>query len=159
MGEESSPPGNEAQGRPESARASRILVVDDNPLNLKITRMILDQIEANVDTAADGFEALEKVAERYYPLIFMDIQMPRMDGIETAKRIRRQRFAQGQPVIVAVTAFATESNRQRCLAEGMDGFLGKPVEASALQAVARRYLKPNPEAESPAQPNDAARDG
>ncbi|MGF1448875.1 MAG: response regulator [Opitutales bacterium] len=124
-----------------SGSPGRILVVDDNALNLKITRLILTQAGEQVDTAADGFEALEMVARHYYPLILMDIQMPKMDGIETTRRIRSQHFAQGQPAIVAISAFATESNRQRCLDEGMDGFLGKPVPASTLQDVVKRYLE------------------
>ena len=109
---------------------ARILVVDDDAMNREIVRIQCEGVDLDVDTAADGGEAVDMASRRSYLAIFMDVQMPFVDGVEATRRIRRLDAAY-QPII-ALTANAFAEDRARCLAAGMDGFLVKPFSVAAL---------------------------
>ncbi len=121
---------------PKRAFAWRILLVEDNELNREIAVTILEEAGYVIDVAENGAEAVEKVsrsADAPYDLILMDIQMPVMDGIEATKEIRTMSDpALASVPIVAMTANAFEEDRQRVMAAGMNGHLGKPIDVSKL---------------------------
>ena len=128
----------------ESAPAS-ILVVDDNPSNLKLVCELLKDLNAIVTTAESGGEAIEKFRDNEYTLIFMDIQMPGMDGFEATKNIRALEAERGneRTPIIALTAHAVEEEKSRLLLSGMDDFASKPVGEKELTELLRRWAKHN----------------
>ncbi len=113
-----------------------ILVVEDDPISRALASTVLRHNGYSVSTAADGVEALELVEHRPFDLILMDIQMPRMDGIEATGRIRQREIRSGGRVaIVALTAHAMKGDRERCLAAGMDDYISKPLDIDGLLAM------------------------
>jgi signal transduction histidine kinase/ActR/RegA family two-component response regulator len=125
---QAAPKGRAAQ----QATNLRILLVEDNAVNQMLALGMLQKLGLNADLATDGAEALERVRESNYDLILMDMQMPRMDGLTATRAIRAMPELR-QPRIVALTANAMESDRDACLAAGMDDFLSKPFKATELQ--------------------------
>ena len=123
------------------ATAGNILVVEDDSLNqIVIQRMLLNQ-GYQVELADNGQEALDKVKVKRYDLILMDIQMPRMDGVETTARIRKlQEEKQERSPIVALTAHALQGDREKFLAAGMDDYLAKPIQIQELYQVLEKTL-------------------
>lgn len=124
----------------EATSSARILIAEDNKVNQEvIKRMLMLLKHTSLTLAADGLEALELVtsAESTYDLIFMDVQMPKMDGLEATKKIREHGF---DGPIVALTAFADEDNIQNCLDVGMNGFVSKPVKKKELKKTLEKYL-------------------
>lgn len=121
-----------------------ILAVEDNRVNQTVLRLMLEEHGCNVTLASSGNEALGKVKERGYDLIFMDLRMPGMDGLETTSRLRALEKAEGRPAspIVALTAQALPEDRERCKQAGMDGFLSKPLVADELEALLQTYRRP-----------------
>ncbi|RYG47290.1 GAF domain-containing sensor histidine kinase [bacterium] len=115
----------------------RALVVEDNPVNTLVIRMMMERLGIEVDTAENGFEGIEAAAADGYDLILMDVQMPKMDGIEAARRIR---MWEPNVPIVAVTASSVAADRQACRDAGMQGYLVKPVTEEALLAELRKAL-------------------
>ncbi|HOC65974.1 MAG TPA: response regulator, partial [Methanothrix soehngenii] len=117
-----------------------ILLAEDNVVNQIVTKKMLSKLGYNADVASSGIEALKALEKKRYDLIFMDVQMPEMDGLEAAREIRR-RWPEGGPKIIAVTASAFKGDQEMCLAAGMDGYIMKTtkIEAirEALQAVAK----------------------
>jgi signal transduction histidine kinase/ActR/RegA family two-component response regulator len=122
-----------------SALGARVLVVEDNPVNQKLVRIMLDRLGCSCDTASSGAEALRIAAERDFDLVFMDWQMPEMDGLETARRLIALWGTDRQTPIVAVTASAMAGDREACLAAGMADYLPKPIEMSGLARVVERW--------------------
>ncbi len=119
---------------------TRVLMVDDHVINRKLMYTLSAKAGATVDTAADGKEALRKLASARYDLIFMDIQMPGMNGMETVQRIRAlDRETQHTPVI-AVTAAVLLGERERLIRAGFDDCVMKPVHESELWGIAYRWL-------------------
>lgn len=116
----------------------RILMAEDNPINQRVGKLILQRAGFNIDLVADGNEALEAHRADPYDLILMDCQMPTMDGFEASRQIRS--LDQPQPVIVAVTANALVGERERCLKAGMDDYLSKPFQAEQLVALVRKWI-------------------
>jgi len=120
----------------------RVLLVEDNALNLEIMEELLQLTGVEIETAADGSEAVEKLQsapEGYYDLIFMDIQMPVMDGYEATRRIRAMERADVQRLpIYAVSANALAEDVKNSMDAGMDGHIPKPVEMAAIEKVMRR---------------------
>jgi CheY-like chemotaxis protein len=108
-----------------------ILVVEDNAVNQRVASLILGRLGYRADTAQDGEEAVRKVLAGGYDIVFMDVQMPRMDGLEATRRIRRQRLPK-RPYIVAMTAHAMPGDREDCLAAGMDDYIAKPIQREEL---------------------------
>jgi two-component system sensor histidine kinase/response regulator len=117
----------------------RVLVVEDNAINQRVASLMLERVGCRVDVAADGREALEMIAQIPYDLVFMDCQMPEMDGFEATRALRRTEGARRLP-IAAMTAHALPDDRARCLAAGMDEYLSKPVQLSELLRVLGRFL-------------------
>jgi signal transduction histidine kinase/CheY-like chemotaxis protein len=116
----------------------RILLVEDNAINQKVGRKMLDQLGYTITVANNGREAVEAITATpaAYDLVLMDIQMPEMDGLE-ATRLIRERLGARAPFLVALTAEALEGDRERFLASGFDEYLSKPLQAAALQALLR----------------------
>ncbi len=110
----------------------RVLAVDDNPANLKLIITLLESIGVQVDGARNGEDAVKAVQSAQYDLIFMDIQMPGMDGKQATRRIRQMEPAQARVPIIALTAHALAEERQSMLDSGMDDYLTKPVDEDQL---------------------------
>lgn len=123
-----------------ASRKVKILIVEDNPINAKLMLRMLQLMGQPADVAPDGAVAVAMTHEQQYDLIFMDIQMPGMDGYEATKFIRAREEASGErPVqIVALTADAFQSTREKCLNVGMNGYISKPVQKDLiLEAIHR----------------------
>jgi PAS domain S-box-containing protein len=118
----------------------RILVVDDEPINLEVARMLLEDVSLLVDTAADGAEALAMAARTAYAAIFMDMQMPTLDGLAATRQIRLLAGG-GETPIIAMTANAFAEDRARCMEAGMNDFLIKPFNPDELFSVLLKWLE------------------
>ncbi|MBV8832413.1 MAG: response regulator [Acidobacteriaceae bacterium] len=116
----------------------RILMAEDNPINQKVGKLILQRAGFVIDLVEDGSEALEAQRANPYDLILMDCQMPTMDGFEASRQIRQ--LDGPQPVIVAVTANALVGERERCLQAGMNDYLSKPFQAEQLIGVVKKWV-------------------
>jgi len=116
----------------------RILMAEDNQINQRVGKLILQRAGFNIDLVSDGREALEAHKAQPYDLILMDCQMPTMDGFEASRQIRS--LDQQQPVIIAVTANALVGEREKCLNAGMDDYLSKPFQAEQLVAVVKKWV-------------------
>ncbi|MGD9512192.1 MAG: response regulator [Geminicoccaceae bacterium] len=113
--------------------ALNLLLADDNPVNARLARILLERAGHKVDAVADGLSAVQALEARPYDLLLLDVQMPGMGGLEAAARIRAlpDRVRAATPIL-AVTANAMRGDRERCLAAGMDGYLTKPINAATL---------------------------
>jgi len=151
--------GSKASGSTTAALGLAVLVVDDNPVNREVAVAMLEESRCRVTLAHDGHAAVREARERRFDVILMDCQMPGMDGFTATAEIRRSESERGVPptAIVALTANVLARDRERCLAAGMNGFLGKPFTSAQLIAA----LRPIAEAcgtlhliETPAEPVD-----
>ncbi|MBI2896426.1 MAG: response regulator [Deltaproteobacteria bacterium] len=111
-----------------------ILIVDDNPINLKLVRVILTTEGYAVRTASDAEEALEVLREFTPRLIVMDLQLPGMDGLELTRRLKADPATRGISIL-AVTAYAMKGDEEKALDAGCDGYVSKPIDADALPAI------------------------
>ncbi|MFK7743327.1 MAG: response regulator [Planctomycetota bacterium] len=125
---------------PAQGNARRVLLVEDNPINLRLATAILERVGFEIDTATDGEIAVEKYRAHSYDVILMDCLMPDVDGFEATRRIREHERTSGAKVpIIALTANAMPEDRRACLAAGMDDFVSKPFSRDEiLGAIARR---------------------
>ena len=126
----------------------RILLAEDNVVNQKLALRLLQQMGYRADLASNGIEAIECIARQPYDVLLMDVQMPEMDGLEATRRIV-QRWPNGaRPRIVAMTANAMQSDRDACLAAGMDDYMSKPIRVeqliAALAGTRPPIQEPNP---------------
>ncbi|MBE9915215.1 response regulator [Paenibacillus donghaensis] len=125
---------------------SMVLVVDDHPVNQKLMVSMLNKLGLRADVAEDGKQAVEKaMAASGYHFIFMDLQMPVMDGLEATRLIRkREEELSSRPVIVAITANVMEGIQSRCKEAGMDDYISKPVQMGSVKDILTRYPVPLP---------------
>jgi CheY-like chemotaxis protein len=110
----------------------RILVVDDLPMNLTMMVMMLKKLGFEADTATNGLEAVKRQASESYDLIFMDWEMPELDGVEATRRIRNLNGADNKPWIIALTANASTTHKEACIKAGMNDYLAKPVSIDQI---------------------------
>ena len=138
-------------------RGARVLVAEDNSINQEVVRHQLSRCGIEVTIAANGREALTKVAQaaRPFDLVLMDIQMPEMDGYEATRRLREQWCREELPII-ALTAHALVEEQERCQAAGMNDHLAKPIETAALHELLLRWIKSNPEPVVAAEKGESA---
>ena len=122
-------------GRP--AAAMRILVADDVAVNQKVALLLLARFGYEADVASNGLEVLDALEKRTYDAVFLDVEMPEMDGLEAARRIV-ELYGTGRPRLIALTAHAMSEHRAACLEAGMDDFLTKPLRPADLQAALTR---------------------
>jgi two-component system sensor histidine kinase/response regulator len=120
-------------------KGARVLVVEDNEINQQVASELLKEAGVQVDVAANGQQGVELACTRAYELVLMDMQMPVMDGLEAARRLRAQPHLAGLP-IVAMTANAMDADRQRCLEAGMNDHLAKPIVPARLWEVLQRWI-------------------
>jgi CheY-like chemotaxis protein len=119
---------------------SRILVVDDDPVNLKVADKQLKKLKAETTLASSGVDALEWLEKKHFDLIFVDCQMPHMDGFELVKIMRSMaQVIPGTPVI-ALTALGRDEDREKALQHGFTDFLAKPAQLEDIQKLLGRWL-------------------
>jgi signal transduction histidine kinase/CheY-like chemotaxis protein len=139
---ESAVPKDLSRPAPPALAGSRVLVAEDNPVNQKVLKRMLEGRGATVTIANNGLEALAMAVATSYRIILMDCQMPEMDGLEAARRIRDE-LGTRTPPIVAVTARAMEQDRRECMDAGMDEVVTKPVSLQVLDGVLQRLVPPH----------------
>ena len=117
----------------------RLLLADDNPINQKVGLSVLQKLGYRADVANNGLEVLKALDQKSYDILFLDVQMPEMDGLEATRRIRERWPEFQRPRIIAMTGHALMGDREKCLAAGMDDFISKPVRIGDLQAALERW--------------------
>jgi CheY-like chemotaxis protein len=118
----------------------RVLVAEDYLVNQEVTQDILELMEFEVDIAENGREAVEKHQKYVYDVILMDIQMPELDGYEATRLIRLKEGSSKHTTIIALTANALSGDKEKCIEAGMDDYIAKPIEATKLEQILRKYL-------------------
>ena len=129
---------------PDLVKGLRILVVDDHPVNLKVTKAILQRLACECVTATNGVEALDAMSVSAFSAVLMDCQMPVMDGLTATAEIRRRESGSLHTPVIAVTANAMDGDRERCLAAGMDAYVAKPVDSAKLREALQGVLASEP---------------
>ena len=132
---------------PPGIAGARLLVVEDNEVNQKVALGILKKLGYEAALAEDGIAAVQAVEQNEYDLILMDCQMPGMDGFEATARIRRQQAGHRRTPIIAMTAYTTQQDQDKCFTAGMDDCLTKPVRVDVLSAMLQRWLNEIPQGE------------
>ena len=122
----------------ETFEGKEVLVVDDSKLNLKVAENVLKNFKVSTETVTSGLECLSCVNSKKYDIIFMDIMMPNMSGVEVLKKLREEKV--NIPVI-ALTADAIEGQEEKYISEGFDGYLSKPIDKTKLKVILNKYLK------------------
>ena len=117
----------------------KILLVEDNIVNQKVALKFLEKLGYTADIADDGMEAIEKVESNNYQIVFMDLLMPKLDGIETTKIIREKFSGKNSPKIIAMTADSMVNDRQTCIDAGMDDYINKPVRIEELKDILTKW--------------------
>jgi two-component system sensor histidine kinase/response regulator len=124
---------------PVGAGHGWILVADDNVVNQRLARRLIEKLGYSVDVAGNGDEAIQAFQRRAYNLVFMDCQMPIIDGFEATRRIRRLESPKRRTPVIAMTARAMRGDREECMASGMDDYISKPVKLAALSLAIERW--------------------
>ena len=140
----------------------RLLLADDNPINQKVGLSVLRKLGYRADIAATGVEVLAFLEQKSYDIVFLDVQMPEMDGLEAARRICQRWPAEQRPRIIAMTGNALLGDREKCLQAGMDDYISKPVRVGEIQAALERWgadRTPKPQTSFFAHPKPALSDG
>jgi signal transduction histidine kinase/CheY-like chemotaxis protein len=136
-----------AQPAEQSLKHLRVLLAEDNPVNQRVGKSILMKAGVNADIAENGRLAVEMCAVAPYDLIFMDCQMPEMDGYEAARQIRLQETGGHRTAIIAMTADVLSGARERCLEAGMDDYVAKPIKPADLSAILQKWAAESKPAE------------
>jgi CheY-like chemotaxis protein len=138
-------PRRKTTGRPtadapsSAASGLRVLLAEDNPVNQMVARAMLQRVGCMVDVAENGAEAVKRMEEQAFDLIFMDCQMPVLDGYAATAQIRRREGDAQRTPIIAMTANAMPGDRERCLAAGMDDYIAKPIDPEVLSAALEKW--------------------
>jgi CheY-like chemotaxis protein len=119
---------------------SRLLLAEDNQVNQKVAQLTLQRLGYTVDVVSDGAEALAALERSSYDAVLMDCQMPVMDGFAATRELRLREGTGPRTPVIALTASAMASDRERCLLAGMDDYLSKPIRAEDLKVVLGRWL-------------------
>jgi CheY-like chemotaxis protein len=123
----------------------RVLLAEDNVVNQRVGQRLIEKLGHSVVVVGDGRQAIRALEEREFDVVFMDVQMPELDGIEAAAAIREKERTSGKhQIIIAMTAHAMKGDRERCLAAGMDGYLSKPIRVDKLAAALAGVRAPVP---------------
>jgi len=122
--------------------APRVLIVDDNALNIDLARFVLQAREITVDCAADANQAVDQITAFEPDLILMDIQMPGMDGLELMRRLKGS-SATRHIVVVAFTAYAMNGDQARMQEAGCDGYIAKPIDVATFASTVLSFLEPS----------------
>jgi CheY-like chemotaxis protein len=117
----------------------RILIAEDSFVNQKILLRILGQIGCTADVVSNGLEVLEAVASTNYDIIFMDMYMPEMDGLEATRKIVNSQFPTHRPKIIAFTADSMDDDKKECIEAGMDDYITKPVRLEEILSILNRW--------------------
>ena len=118
-----------------------VLLVEDNAVNQRLAARLLEKRGHRVMVTANGREALAALEKEVFDLVFMDVQMPEMDGLEATAAIRKHEELSGKhQAVIALTAHAMKGDLERCLAAGMDGYLSKPIRPQELDAILETYV-------------------
>ncbi len=126
----------------QSIPSLSILLAEDNPINQRVAIRMLKHLGYHADVVTNGYEVIEAIAIRSYDLILMDVQMPKMNGVEATRQIRHQenQNLQTNPIaIVAITANSSLDDQNRCQEAGMCDYLTKPIEIGRLKSILARY--------------------
>ncbi len=124
------------------APRAKVLVVDDNVINLNVAAGLFRLFGIEIETALSGFEAIEKISRQSYDIVFMDHMMPEMDGAEATEKLRETGYTSDKLKIIALTANAIDGAKELLLSSGMDGFIAKPVDLALLNRILEKHLKP-----------------
>ena len=116
-----------------------MLLADDNPINQKVGLSVLQKLGYRADVAHNGTEVMKALEQKPYDILFLDVQMPEMDGLECARQICDRWTRDKRPVVIAMTGNALMGDREKCLAAGMDDYISKPVRISELQTALERW--------------------
>ena len=125
----------------QARQTARVLVVEDNPVNQQVAAGILQRLGLRADVASNGEQALRALAEHRYDMVFMDMMMPVLDGLEATRRLRAREGDGPHTPVVAMTANAGAADREACLAAGMDDYLPKPIHVDGLKTMLARWLR------------------
>lgn len=117
----------------------RVLLADDNPINQKVGLSVFAKLGYRADVANNGLEVIQALEHKVYDMLFLDVQMPEMDGLECARQISHRWTRDKRPVVIAMTGNALMGDREKCLAAGMDDYISKPVRIAELQAALERW--------------------
>jgi CheY-like chemotaxis protein len=131
----------EAQKQQAVVSDRRVLVAEDNVINQKLISRILKSLGYASEIASNGKEALSKVQTERYDIVFMDVQMPEMDGYEASRQILHTVPKDRRPVIIAMTAYALQGDRERCLEAGMDDYLSKPILINDVRRCLEKWIE------------------
>ncbi len=123
-------------------QGAKVLLAEDDPINKVLTETLLSQAGVIVDSVENGQDAYDKIRDETYQVLLMDVQMPVMDGLEATRKVRSWEKQNGKPrmTIIALTALATQGDRENCLQAGMDDYLPKPIEKKQLLDMLTKYL-------------------
>ncbi len=116
----------------------QILLAEDNVSSQKVAKQMLKRLGYRADVVANGIEALQALGRQHYDLVLMDIRMPEMDGLQ-ATRIIRQKWPANGPKIIAITAYALQGDKEKCIEAGMDDYISKPIKVNELAEVLKKY--------------------
>ncbi|WP_426451981.1 PAS domain S-box protein [Paenibacillus sp. S-38] len=123
----------------KAARQASILLAEDNRINLLVLTKMLEKLGHRVTAVKNGLDAIEAIRREPFDLIFMDVHMPILNGLDAARRIKEER-KENSPFIIAVTANALKGDREECLAAGMDEYISKPIRSEVLQKILQQFV-------------------